>query len=810
MIVSTNNVANVTPNSAVFIGDVEDLGNGIIQHGHCWSITPNPTLKNYSVQLGNANKVGEFKTIVNHLIPDTKYYIRSYVSKGELIKYGNEISFVTSPPQLATITNGKVRNITKTSAEVISQIEDIGVGCDTVFRYGHCWSLSKEPTIYDSIHEFKDCIDTTSIKSQFTNLNPGTKYYAKPFALNEAGLTYGEEISFTTLIAALATVNTGQVQEITQKSAKVSGSITDLGFESNGIQQFGHCWSLNVDPTVNDSVTEFGTSVKLREFSSSLSNLKPGITYHVRGYAINEAGIVYGDVKSFTTSEFGLVTLNTGSVRDITTNSALIIGHISNLGNGNDTITKYGHCWRIDGEPTILDSTTNYGIKTTTGDFSSAIENLIPGGQYFVKAYAISKAGISFGEAVSISATPELPIITTLAPVNITYNSAHSGGTIVYNGGIEILESGLCWSETSSPTIINNKIFDGTGSGTFQRELKNLLPGTTYYLRAYATNAAGTAYGDEYSITTISPKVPEITTIPVSGNIYAEALSGGNITDGGGYAITAKGLCWSTSPNPTISNYITTELSGTNYFTSTAINLKCDSTYYLRAYATNAMGTTYGEEIEFTSTRLFDYDGNSYKWVQIGKQIWMAENLKTTHYSDGVSIADGTGLTVSIDIDDRYWFVANNDITYKDTYGLYYTWYTVMRGWKMMDKYDNLSGMQGVCQKGWHVPSMDEFSILINELGGQEEAGKKLKSTNVLHWDSPLSTTNSSGFSAIGSGLRNKTWGNTIGKYAVFLTSDYENAYSIGMVIIGDDSESDNMTYVAAKQNSASVRCIKD
>ena len=119
-----------------------------------------------------------------------------------------------------------------------------------------------------------------------------------------------------------------------------------------------------------------------------------------------------------------------------------------------------------------------------------------------------------------------------------------------------------------------------------------------------------------------------------------------------GLALTKIGVCWSTSQNPTVSDDHTTDGSGTGSFTSNLTNLTPGTTYYVRAYATNSMGTAYGSEESFTTTAALpqdgqpcvgaatvtDYDGHTYNTVQLGSQCWMAENLRTSHYSDGTAI----------------------------------------------------------------------------------------------------------------------------------------------------------------------------
>lgn len=214
-----------------------------------------------------------------------------------------------------------------------------------------------------------------------------------------------------------------------------------------------------------------------------------------------------------------------------------------------------------------------------------------------------------------------------------------------------------------------------------------------------------------------------------------EAMLGFEITDIGGALITAKGVCWSTSHNPTIDNS-KVEAGGVFLVVSHCHigGLENSTTYYVRAYATNSVGTAYGNEVSFTTPESFppiafnpdltygsvtDVDGNTYKTIQIGPQIWMAENLKTTKYNDDSPILFGTGgpagFTDWFDSGDgnygyyngAYCWYDNDVLTFKDAYGAIYNWHAI--------------GTGKLCPVGWHVPTISEWSALITSLGGLEE-----------------------------------------------------------------------------------------
>ena len=198
---------------------------------------------------------------------------------------------------------------------------------------------------------------------------------------------------------------------------------------------------------------------------------------------------------------------------------------------------------------------------------------------------------------------PTPPIITTITVSGITQNTATSGGNITSDGGAIITARGVCWSTTSGPTnALSTKTTDNTGTGIFTSSITALTAGTVYYVKAYATNSAGTAYGNEISFTSTASTVPVLTTTAASAITQSTATSGGNITSDGGATVTTRGVCWSTTTGPTTAlSTKTTDNTGTGIFTSSITALTAGTVYYVKAYATNSAGTAYGNQISFTS-----------------------------------------------------------------------------------------------------------------------------------------------------------------------------------------------------------------
>jgi N-acetylneuraminic acid mutarotase len=199
---------------------------------------------------------------------------------------------------------------------------------------------------------------------------------------------------------------------------------------------------------------------------------------------------------------------------------------------------------------------------------------------------------------------PDIPTLMTTNISLITTSTAISGGTITDDGGAEVTLRGTCWNTSENPTTADSTTSDGNGTGTFSSILVLLTPGTKYYIRAFATNTAGTAYGNQISFTTNQNTaiLPILTTTDVISITSTSAVSGGNITDAGGDEITAEGVCWGTTADPTISNNKTHNISATGNFISILSGLNPNTTYYIRAYAFNKSGAAYGNQLSFTTT----------------------------------------------------------------------------------------------------------------------------------------------------------------------------------------------------------------
>lgn len=285
----------------------------------------------------------------------------------------------------------------------------------------------------------------------------------------------------------------------------------------------------------------------------------------------------------------------TRAVIEITAVSVHCFGAIDNT--GNSAIIEQGFVYSTMQYPTI--NSEKISLPVGSGDFDYILE-LEPHTTYYVRAYAKNSIGVGYSDQVVVTTLSGLPDVSTGTVFNITTTSATCGGEVLADGSFSILERGVCWSTSAEPTISNAHTANGVGLGSFVCQMNSLEPNTTYRVRAYARNAAGIAYGSVVTFTTQSG-LPTVITTTVSNITSTSAVAGGMVEADGGYPVIRRGVCYGTSSQPTITGLHTTDGAGTGSFVSNLTNLTPGSTYYYRAYATNGVGTVYGNQQVFVA-----------------------------------------------------------------------------------------------------------------------------------------------------------------------------------------------------------------
>jgi uncharacterized protein (TIGR02145 family) len=694
-----------------------------------------------------------------------------------------------------TLTTTSISSITSTSVNGGGDISSDGGA--TVSARGLVYGTTSNPTLSNTVLTIGS--GTGSFSGTLTGLTPNTTYYVRAYATNSAGTGYGNEISFQTLPVAVPTLITTDASGITQTTVTSGGTISNDGGAT--VTERGIVYGTSNDPTTSDTKVSSGSGTG--SFSVNITSLTPNTTYYIRSYAINSAGTGFGNNITFQTSVPAVPSLTTRELLNITNTTATGGGSITN--DGGSSITAKGICWGTSPNPTTADSKTTDGTGTAT--FTSFITGLSANVTYYVRAYATNSTGTGYGNQQTFttsSTSNTLPVVTSTSVTGLTTIQATFNAEVNSQGGGTVTERGAVWNTSGNPTVNSNRVPSGAGTGVYTTTITGLSGGSNYYVRAYAINNFGISYGVEIPFTTLFGLATLTTNNVIAQSITAS--SGGNITDNGGSTVTARGVVWNTTPNPTISDSKTTDGSGTGSFVSNMTTLSPSTTYYVRAYATNSTGTAYGNQQTFTTTAtsqtVTDIDGNTYNTVQIGTQVWMSENLKTSRYRNGGSIpyvvgnADWQALTTGA------WSYYDHDAANDPIYGKLYNWYTTLG--------DTL------CPTGWGVPTDAEWTTLTTYLGGESVAGGKMKSIGTAYWASPnTGATNESGFSVLPGGYRTYVGSFNLirfGSAFFWSATEYDNgsAWNRSLYNYNGNVYRDYSSNATNKSVGASVRCLRD
>ena len=747
--------------------------------------------------------------------PEHSYVERTAIDKTNGLSVRCVLTCPTSSAYLPTISTV---TLSSTGATVSMTANVLADGGATVTERGVCWSTSQHPTT--SSDHTADSGTGTGEFSVSGSLTPGTTYYVRAYATNSEGTAYGAEVTYVAPTPTNPpTVNTGSqflaLSEGFEGSTLPSSwmTIDNDGDGNNWTQQQyrantgnGHAASASWDQGAALTPDNYLVTPDI----TLPTGISPILSFWFRGldnnpsWAKEHLEVKVGSAGASTVSDF---------------NSIPVF----------DTITSNEYVQKIV-------NLNSYAGQTIRLAFIH--NNVTDMNQLLIDDIIVGVAGAGTNIVSDVTAT-----------------TATCGGYVADDGGATVTARGVCWSTSQNPTVSDSHTTDGSGTGSFTSNITGLNALTTYYVREYATNSAGTTYGNQVSFTT-PEALPKVTTSAVGGitvvGASINATCGGNVTDKGAYAVTARGVCWSTSQNPTVSDDHTTDGSGTGSFTSTITGLTSGTTYYVRAYATNSAGTAYGSQVTLTlpvvdtkscssAPVVIDHEGNAYATVQIGEQCWMRENLRTTTSpKTGTKVAlparnSAGNVYSSLGSKVAHWYACDETTYAPKGYGLLYNWCAAMdtanpQSHLEVPDSDHINGnnnsfnltvtapWRGICPAGWHIPSYAELndSIIKKYNGGMLADGSD--------WDSSTSTTapgnssysdrNSTGFTALPAGFFNNYNSQSSGQEAHFWSTwqmDGENgsksaARAMKLLYNGNDPK----LVTQEKNKGLSVRCVKD
>jgi hypothetical protein len=454
-----------------------------------------------------------FSIRLSALEANTEYSYFAFAKTASIDVHGPVKRFKTLAFQAPTVTTSEVKNILITTSLAGGNVSYDGG--KTVVDRGVCLSLVPNPTIQDIRIQIDQGEGDYSIV--LTKLKPFTTYYNRAYAINEIGISYGNELSFKTQDYRPVTLRTLEPEAVQIFEATLLGETQDAG--GGEIIQRGICLSRTPNPTIEDA--RFTSSMNgLGMYKIVVSSLVENTKYHVRAFAQNEKGYAYGEDKTFQTQDIRLPKVETSSVTNESFSSANISGKL--LDDGGVPIIEQGFCYSKQPNPDINDEVA---ISPKLNLF---LKNLADGTTYYVRAFAKNRKGIGYGKDIMFKTIGyTYAEVYTHDITTYTTNSAEINGNVINEGNTVVTERGICLSTNRNPTIENIKGGAGSGSGSFGYTFQNLTEGQIYYARAYAINQKGVAYGEERSVR-IKVTPPPVSSNPGSGGTTTPPSSGGS------------------------------------------------------------------------------------------------------------------------------------------------------------------------------------------------------------------------------------------------------------------------------------------
>ena len=239
-------------------------------------------------------------------------------------------------------------------------------------------------------------------------------------------------------------------------------------------------------------------------FSAELPDLLPSTEYTCMAFARNEAGRGYSEVFRFTTMSDTIPLVDTYTVKDITCYSAVPSGRV--LSSGGQVVMEHGICYGTEPRPIV--EGTHVALGAGVGPFECQLTDLLPDTRYYVCAYAVCTKGVYYGDQLTFDTKPLPMEVRTYSVSDVTASRVRAEGEVIRDGGLEVTERGFCWGTEHNPTIEGLHIKASVGLGTYSYYFSGLVKGQTHYVRAYAVNEDGVAYGNEVEFVPDDPFSP--------------------------------------------------------------------------------------------------------------------------------------------------------------------------------------------------------------------------------------------------------------------------------------------------------------
>ena len=586
--VTTTDVNDIGARYATCVGNVTDDGGVYVNvRGFCLSTTPNPTVDDR--HSSNGSGTGVFSYTFDHLSIGTTYYVRAYAISNMGTSYGDEITFTTE--------SNYVDNFDEDGAS--NAVFSIGENRQVRFSRGNLqyqastdtWRFAEEQ--YDFVGSENRYISDTNSK------------WIDLFGWGTSGW------------------NSGAVCYQPWSTSTTAANYVPCGDTASNLT--GDC--INADWGIYNAISNGGNQPGMWRTPSQAE-------WHYLAAVRENASAKHGSAR--VNNVCGVIVLpdNWTLPEGLTFNPSR-----GAYANNNYTLSEWN---RMEAAGAIFLPAAGYrngtsfynpyagigisGYYWASTQIFGAMAYFL-GIPYYECSYSVGACYYRYyGSSVRLIRT-EKPEVSTFEVSNIQASTAEGGGNVLGYGSDTIMARGVCWSTTPNPTLNDSHSVDGFGLGGYSSIMRDLSPSTTYFVRAYATTMVGTSYGNEFTFTTADSELPSVTTAEISDITATSAVCSSTVSHDGFTDVTARGVCWSTSPNPTLEDSHTIDGTGMGDFVSNLNGLEPTTTYHVRAYATNSVGTCYGEDIIFTTACVilggFDENGasNALFSVAVDRQV---------------------------------------------------------------------------------------------------------------------------------------------------------------------------------------------
>lgn len=498
------------------------------------------------------------------------------------------------------VTTGGVTNIGYTNATLAGAIRQ---NINSVIADGGI--LISERSDLEAYTKLEVAASTfSSFSIEAVDLTPGTTYYYCTYANSGYSMVRGEIRNFTTQEGVAPVFGNVEITGHDEKSATLTASIADLGGSELVLCGVRYWEAENGEENVETAGT-LATVTPDDNYTITISNLMPSTEYILCAVAQNTTGIGYGPKLHVTTDEAVLPVLSEIVPLDSTVVSIEVSAQV--LDAGKSALKEVGFCWSMESqEPTPSHNHQNLPLPADGEAFTLNIENLTADQTYYIRAYAYNDEEEPGYSPVKIfRTTSSAPIVENAVAENIEYTTATLKARIASHGGLTITAKGFYYSDTNTNPGEGDMQVTATNAqaDSIIASVDGLASHTTYYVRAFATNARGTSVsGEVYSFTTADNRtVPTVETAEATNIGSMTATFSGHIAADGNTPITARGFCYGTDPNPAQNGTRQPVEGNGNDFNWEAEGLSSSTTYYVCAYAENEMGAAYGEVVSFTT-----------------------------------------------------------------------------------------------------------------------------------------------------------------------------------------------------------------